>query len=162
MRLLPLAAVPLLFVVSGPPISAADDLIEQLATCKISWLDWKSDPVQKKKLAEAFDASFTRKGNTQSFVPKKTVLVAGLPVVQAFPESAGMGVGFSLILDATFDVARQHVEKAVGKAFKDCEVGDGMRSCGLEVGPKRTVLLMTGENGKAKQTLVGCYYYYEK
>ncbi len=111
MRLLPLAAIPLLFLVGGPSLK---------------------------------------------------VSVAGLPVVQAFPESAGMGVGFSLIVDATFDVARQHIEKVVGKPFKDCEVGDGMRSCGLEVGPKRTVLLMTGESGKAKQTLVGCYYYYEK
>jgi hypothetical protein len=162
MRLLPIAAVPLLCLVAGPSLVAADDLIEQLATCKVSWLDFKDDAVQSRKFAESFNASFTRKANTQHFVPKKAVLVAGLPVVQAFPQSAGMGVGFSLILDATFDVARQHVEKVVGKPLKDCEVGDGMRSCALELGPKRTIMVMTGDSGKAKQTLVGCYYYYEK
>ena len=162
MRLLPLAVVPLACLAAAPAIRAADDLIEQLATCKTSWLDWKSDPVQSKKFAESFRAAFEHKPKDGSWTPKRTVLVAGLPVVQAFPESLGMGVGFSVIVDAPFDKARAQVEKVVGKKLKECETGDGMRSCALEIATKRTLTVMSGESGNSKQTLVGCYYFYEK
>ncbi len=37
-----------------------------------------------------------------------------------------------------------------------------MRTCGLEIGDKRTVMLMAEDNPKNATTLLGCYYYYEK
>jgi hypothetical protein len=50
----------------------------------------------------------------------------------------------------------------VGKTLAKCEQGDGMRTCGLELGEKKTLTLMSGEAPDISHTLVGCYYYYEK
>src|SRR6185295_7988382 len=102
MRQVLLIAVVLLCVLAAHTLTAADDLIEQLATCKVSWLDWKNDPAKTKTLAESFNAAFTpksQKSGGQSFIPKRKLLVASLPVLQAFPDSVGMGVGFSVTLD---------------------------------------------------------------
>ena len=32
----------------------------------------------------------------------------------------------------------------------------------LLLGPKKTALLMTGQNGQARTSLVGCYYFYQQ
>jgi hypothetical protein len=64
-----------------------------------------------------------------------------------------MGVGFSLTVEANFDKARAEFEKLAGKTFKTCESGEGMKSCELEVGEKRTMMIVAGENGKSKTTL---------
>jgi hypothetical protein len=37
-----------------------------------------------------------------------------------------------------------------------------MRTCELELGVKKTVMLMSDAAGKSGQTLIGCFYYYEK
>ena len=37
-----------------------------------------------------------------------------------------------------------------------------MRTCGLEIAEKRTLMLMAEDSPKATTTLVGCYYFYEK
>ena len=37
-----------------------------------------------------------------------------------------------------------------------------MRTCALEIGPKKTILLLSEDNPKATTTLFGCYYFYEK
>lgn len=144
------------------PVRAADDLIEQLATCRASWFDWKDDPARMRTLAEAFNAAFVPKSEGSTFVPKGRVLVAGLPVSQAYPQSVGMGVGFSVVVDAAFEDARSHVEKATGTSLKKCEMGEGMRSCAAEIAEKRTLMVMGAEKGGPKTTLVGCYYFYEK
>ncbi len=162
MRIVPLAGVLLACVMSVVPVRAADDLVERLATCQTSWLDWKDDPVQTHALAETFNATFVQKPDGNTWVPRSRVLVAGLPVVQAFPDSVGMGVGFSVIVDASFDKTRQSLEKAVGKSLGHCETSDNMRTCDLELGEKRTLTLMSGDNGKGKTTLLGCYYYYAR
>jgi hypothetical protein len=83
-------------------------------------------------------------------------------VSQAFPGSVGMGVGFSLTLDATFNDARKAAEKALGKALQKCESGEGMRNCELEIAPQRTVTLMAEDKPGIGHTLIGCYYFYEK
>jgi hypothetical protein len=85
-----------------------------------------------------------------------------MPVVEAFPESVGMGVGFSLTVEAPLEKARAQVEKAIGRTFKACERDGGMLSCLLEVADKRTLMLMSDDSAKSKRTLVGCYYFYAK
>ncbi len=157
-------AVCLLLVLIAPRAAdAADgDLIERLATCQDSWFEWKDNPAQMRALANSFNDSFTQKGNTPVFAPKQRMLVAGLPVSQAYPQSVGMGVGFSLVVDANFETTRAALEKVAKKPLTMCETGDGMRSCELQVAEKRTLMLMTGDSGRAKTTLIGCYYFYEK
>ena len=82
--------------------------------------------------------------------------------MQVFPESVGMGVGFSIVVDATFDKTRRTLEKTLRKPLKKCEVSDNMRTCALEIGEMRTFMLMAEDNAKSTTTLLGCYYYYEK
>ena len=152
-----------LALVIGAVSSPADDMkIERLATCQDSWLEFKQDPAKSQAFAEGFLAAFTQKGNSGTYTPKSKVLVATLPVVEAHPESMGMGVGFSVVLDGTFDKAKVSVEKATGQKLEHCEKGDGMRMCGHELGEKKTLMLMSDEAGKSNRSLLGCYYFYEK
>jgi hypothetical protein len=142
---------------------AADDaMITRLATCQDSWLDWKNDPVQTKKFIDHFQSEFSPHDNDPYFLPKTNVSVLGLHIAQAFPQSVGMGLGFSLTVDAPFDKARKVFEKVIGKPLQQCETGEGMRTCGLQIAEKRTVTVMAEDIPKSTQTLVGCYYYYEK
>ena len=63
--------------------------------------------------------------------------VLGFRVTKASPESVGMGVGFSLDVDAMFDDARKAVERSLGKTLTHCETGDEMRTCALEIARQR-------------------------
>jgi hypothetical protein len=146
------------------PASAADDVgLTRMATCQDSWVEWgKGDPARFKVFAEHIHAAFTPHGNDPYMLPKASVSVLGLHVAQVFPESIGMGVGFSLAVDAPFDTTRAAIEKTLDKKLVHCEASDGMKSCELEIAPQRTVTLMAGDDPKAHQTLIGCYYYYEK
>ena len=138
------------------------DLIEQLATCRVSWLDWKNDPAQGRKFGETINAAFARQPRGPAWTPRKPIVFGGLKVVEAFPESVGMGVGFSLSVEANFDKARAEFERLTGKTFKTCESGEGMKSCELTVADKRTLTIVAGDNGKSQTTLLGCYYFYAK
>jgi hypothetical protein len=158
----PLVGILTIFLVVVTPAWAADNLsIERLATCQDSWLDWKkSDPVQLKKFAESFQSDFSRKEKDPFFVPKSNQTVAGLPVVQVFPESIGMAVGFSVVVNANFDITKTSLAKKIGKSFSKCEPpSDNMRTCELEIGEKKTILLMAEDDVKSKTTLLGCYYF---
>jgi hypothetical protein len=159
----PSPAVLLLALTASLAIGADDvNRIERLATCQDSWLEFKDDVVKSRAFAETFINSFTQKGNTGTFTPSSRLLVAGLPVVEARPETMGMGVGFSVLLDGGFEKAKAGVQKVVGRSLEDCDTSDGMRMCGHQFAPKKTVMVITGDDGKAPRTIVGCYYYYEK
>lgn len=146
-----------------PALAADDDALARMALCKDSWVDWsKSDPAKMKAFADRFRAQFSPHGNDPFGLPRANVLVMGLRIAQAFPDSVGMGVGFSLKVDATFDDARKAMEKALGKKLRKCETGESMRTCGLEIAPQRTVMLMGEDKPGASDTLIGCYYFYEK
>ncbi|MGH6872608.1 MAG: hypothetical protein ACREHE_13990 [Rhizomicrobium sp.] len=152
----------LALLLAAPPASAAEDAgLARLALCRDSWLDWKTDPARIKTFGDRFHGAFTRNGNDPYFVPKSDVSVAGLRVLEAFPDSVGMGVGFSLLVDAPFGKARAIVEHELGKPLGKCDASDGMHACELDIADKRTVTLMAQDNMPGK-TLVGCYYYYEK
>lgn len=149
---------------AAAPVWAGDDAgLARLAICKDSWLDWsKSDPAQLKKFGEHFRAGFSRNGNDPFFVPKANTSIMGLRVVQVFPDSVGMGVGFSLVVDASFDRTRAILEKTLGNKLGKCDTSDGMRTCELDIAEQRTVTLLAQDGAKTNKTLVGCYYYYEK
>jgi len=146
-----------------PARAANDASLTRMALCRDSWMDWsKSDPARMKAFAGRVRAQFSPHGNDAYMLPKAKMSVMGLRVLQAFPQSVGTGVGFSLTVDAGFGVARKAVENALGKALQHCESSDGMESCTLEVAPQRTITLMAEDTPKNRQTLIGCYYLYER
>ena len=153
----------LLGILFAPVFAADDDALGRMALCKDSWAEWqKSDPAKLEAFKNNFGAQFSRHGNDAYFVPKKAVSLLGLRVMQAVPGNVGMGVGFSLAVDATFEDARRKMEAQLGKALQKCESGEGMRNCELEIAPQRTVTLMSEDKPGSRHTLIGCYYFYEK
>jgi hypothetical protein len=154
------------FLAAATPAQAADNPgIERLAICQDSWFEWKSsDPARLQTFIASFQSDFSQKKASDAFfVPKSSQRVAGLPVAQVFPESVGMAVGFSVVVNANFDRTRTSLEKKIGKAIKKCEPpSDNMRTCELQIGDKKTILLMAEDNPKSTTTLFGCYYFYEK
>ncbi len=158
-----LAAAVALAGVCTPVLAADDPALARMAACQDSWLDWqKSDPAKLKAFAEHFGAAFAPPGNDPYVVPKAAISVDGLNIAQAFPGSVGMGVGFSLTVDAGFDAAKQMLAHRIGKPLGHCETSDGMRSCELQIADQRTATVMASDDPKAAQTLIGCYYFYEK
>ena len=143
---------------------AADDLaVERLATCQDSWLDWqKNAPEQLASFGDHFRSAFRRSGNDPYFVPKTQSAIAGFRVLRAMPDSVGMGVGFSVVVAASFDDAKQTLEHKLRRTLGKCESGDGMRACELEIGEMRTLMVMAEDSSKSAETLIGCYYLYEK
>ena len=155
----------LLMVLLGalPAWGADDPRLESLALCRESWLDWqRTDPAKLDSFAAYFRSAFTHNGNDAFVAPKSAMTIDGLKVIQVFPESVGMGVGFSVLVDAAFDVAKPAVEHELGKPVRQCETGDGTRACELPVAEQRTLTLATGDPPNDKTTLIGCYYVYEK
>src|SRR5204862_74620 len=62
-----------------------------------------------------------------------------LPVTQVYPESVGMGVGFSVMVGANFEQTKKRLEQKIGKPLNKCEPpSDNMRTCELTIGPKKT------------------------
>ena len=154
-----------LFLAAVIPAQAADNpMIERLATCQDSWFEWKSsDPARLQQFVAGFQSDFSQKERGPFFVPKSSQTVIGLPVAQVFPQSVGMGVGFSIVVNATFDRTRTSLERRIGKPIRKCEPpSDNMRTCELEIGAKKTLVLMAEDNAKSTTTLFGCYYFYEK
>jgi hypothetical protein len=153
-----------LLLIGNSSTWAAEDLsLERMATCQDSWLDWeKNEPAQLKTFGDQFRADFSQSENDPFFVPKTDTSIDGLRVLQVFPGSVGMGVGFSAVVDATFENAKRTFSKALGKPLEKCDVSDNMRSCELEIGEKQTFVLMAEDSAKSTTTLLGCYYYYEK
>lgn len=146
-----------------PAQAGGSTSIERMATCQDSWVEWtKTDPARMKAFGDDFRADFSHNGNDAFAMPKTPKTVVGLRVTQVYPESVGMGVGFSVMVAAPFDEARRRLEKALGKPREKCETGDGMRTCEREIAPQRTLTLMSDDNPKAATTLLGCYYFYEK
>ena len=145
------------------PAHAADDAqLERLATCRDSWFEWRADPARMAGLAGFIETNFSRGSDPGGYAPaSRMTVLGGQRVAQVFPQSVGMGVGFSVVVDAPFVRVRQLVEKQLGKPLA-CESGDGMRGCELKLAEKKSLVLMAPEAASSTQTLLGCYYFYEK
>lgn len=153
--------ITLLLGTASPAIAADEPQLQRLATCKDSWFEWKDDAA---KMASLIDFLKTRLRPMQqggAFAPKAPMTVLGLQVVQVFPQTVGMGVGFSMVVNASFAKARQAFEKQLGHRMK-CSSSDGMKNCEFKLGEKKTAMLMAEGSGNAQTTLIGCYYFYEK
>ncbi|MBS0470547.1 MAG: hypothetical protein JSR60_05705 [Proteobacteria bacterium] len=162
MRMATLGITALLLTVL-PTLADDDSTIERLATCRDSWLDWqKANDPRLTALAARLRADYTRKPGDAVIVPKKLTTLAGFRVLRVFPDSVGMAVGFSVMLDATFDKAKTVFEKKLGKTLTHCETGDGMKNCEYDIAEKRSFTLTSGDKPGDHETLVGCYYFYEK
>lgn len=146
------------------PGSEAEDLyLGKLSTCQESWLDWKDDDRRMGQYIERLNANYTRIEEEPAFEPKVAGKVLGFPLVKVYPQSVGMGVGFSVQLEGQFAKIRDEVERRLGKAL-ECSDSDGMTSCGVELGQYKTVMLAASGKGADADAvnLLGCYYYYEK
>jgi len=151
-------------VITLPAGAADNQAIERLATCQDSWIEWKTDPARMKKFVDSFRADFVQQKDTDAFfVPRSPMTVLGLPLKQAYPESIGMAVGFSVLVDANFETTKQTLAKRLGQPIDKCEPpSDNMRSCGRKIAEKKTLLLVADEDPKSTTALFGCYYFYEK
>ncbi len=156
-----LAAALLMAATSGA--QAADDkAILQMASCDVSWLDFKDNPVKVQEYLGTLKTQYRRTSDDGSFEPLSATSLLGQKISRVYPQSVGMGLGYSVIMDAGFDAVKAAVEKQLGKKLARCAEHEGAKSCELEIADKKTIVLMEGERGKNPRTLFGCYYYYEK
>ncbi len=144
-------------------VRAADDLqLQRLALCQDSWFDWKDDAARMSRLQNHFETRFDRSSSAESaFAPKSPTSVQGWPVTQVYPQSVGMGVGFSMTVDADHARVRKGIEQQLGKPMV-CATSDSVLSCQIELGEKKTVVLLTDQGGRAPISLMGCYYFYQQ
>lgn len=133
----------------------------QLATCQESWFDWKDDERRMGQYVDRLNANFVSSEEEPAFFPKTPGKVLGFPLVKVYPQSVGMAVGFSLQLGGQLGDIQTEVEKKLGKGL-ECLPSDGMTSCAVELGDKKTVLLTGYGEGAEAVNLLGCYYFYEK
>ena len=142
---------------------AADDkLFLQLATCQESWLDWKNIPPKMTPFQNRIATDLKAVEGTAGYTPLKPMSLLGFNVVEVYPGSVGMGLGFSVVVDAGFDNVKTSLEKQVGKRITECSFQENTRDCGYSFAEKKTLTLTEVTKGKNAKTLFGCYYYYEK
>ncbi len=151
------------FAIPQSHAQTKDDVgVLRLLTCQDSWMEWKDDPEKRQKFSNELKAQFKQNERDGSFVPIKPMSILGHEIVQLYPQSVGMGVGYSVVVSASFAATKASLEKQMGKPFDSCEAASEGKSCGRELAKLKTVMLMEGSRGKDPKTLFGCYYLYEK
>ena len=159
--LVALAAM-LAVIATSHALQAVDETqLQRIALCQKPWHDWKDGDVSTTRFVSYLESRFGRGPQGDAFTPKFEAKVLGYAVTQVYPQSVGMGAGFSLLIDANLIQARGGIERQLGKPMT-CSSTDGVRSCEIKLGPKKTALLMTAQNGHANTSLIGCYYLFQK
>jgi len=158
---LTLAATLAAAIACGDALAAEAPSFQRMALCQDSWLDWKDDSVRMGAFTRDIEGQLVRSTDDGAFVPKAPIKVLGHTVTQVYPQSVGMGVGFSVVVDGGLAQTRAAVEKQLGQPMS-CSTSEGVRSCEIKVGAKKTAVLMTGQNGQAKTSLLGCFYFYQQ
>jgi len=125
-------------------------------------MDWDKSSPKVDDFRKMFSVDFKQKGGGAGFAPGKPMSILGHSVSEVYPESVGMGVGFSVLVDAEFDKVKASLEKQVSKPIAKCSKEGDSRSCEYAFAEKKTLLLMEGGRGKNAKTLFGCYYFYAK
>lgn len=163
MKTFSIALAALLAALAGSTAVRAQDVpqLQRLALCQDTWFDWKDDATRMQRYRNYFETQFDGNASEGSFTPKSPTSVFGGRVTQVYPGSVGTGVGFSLTVSASHARLRAGIEQQLGKPMT-CSTSDGIRSCEVELGAKKTVLLMTGQDGRDQSSLAGCYYFYQQ
>lgn len=141
--------------------AAADTQLQRLALCQDRWTDLKDDAVRMSWFGNYIETRFNRGASDDVFSPKSPTRVLGWSVTHIYPQSVGMGVGFSLTVKVDHARARAAIANQVGQPM-NCTASEGVRSCAVEPGCKRTAVLMAGQNGRALSSLMGCYHFYRQ
>jgi hypothetical protein len=156
------AAGALLTVAAAHTAMAAEEpSLQALATCQDSWFEWKNDAARMAHFADYMRTRFVPGEGGDAYSPKVKTMALGYQVSQVYPQSVGMGLGFSMVVQANFAQARQAMEKQLGRTMT-CSISDGVEACEIQLGEKKTAVLMTGNGGKAATSLLGCYYFYQQ
>lgn len=142
-------------------LAAGGPSIQRLALCQDSWLDWKDDSARMAEFVRFIDTQLEAGAGDGAFTPKAPLTALEQSVTQVYPQSVGMGVGFSLVVDAGPAQVRPAIEQQLGKPMT-CSTSEGVRACEVKLGPKKTAMLMTGLNGQARTSLLGCFYFYQQ
>ena len=157
-------AIAALACAAAPAMAADDPQLQGLATCRDSWFEWKDDAAKVTQFGQFIHTRFTP-AEAAGFKPKAPTSVLGFPVVEVFPQSIGMAVGFSVLVDGSGDKVRAVFEKQIGHAMT-CEASDGMKSCEYKIAERKSASLLSDDSSHDsshdKTTLIGCYYFYEK
>ncbi len=163
MKTLAISLAALLAALAGSAdVRAADDpQMQRLVLCQDKWFDWKDDAVRMARFGNLFETQYEESTSDGAFAPKSPTSVFGWSIAQVYPQSVGMGVGFSLTVSTDHTRARALIEQQLGKPM-NCATSEGVRSCAIELGNKRTAMLITGQNGGAQTSLIGCYYFYQQ
>ena len=125
-------------------------------------MDWGKSSPKADDFRKMFSTDFKQTGGGAGFAPIKPMSILGNSVREVYPDSVGMGVGFSVLADGEFDTVKASLEKQVGKPIAKCSKEGDSRSCEYTFAEKKTLLLMEGGRGKNAKTLFGCYYFYAK
>ncbi len=125
-------------------------------------MEWDNSPAKVDDFRQMISSHFTQQDGGAGFAPSKPMSILGHSVSEVYPESIGMGVGFSVLVDAEFNKVKASLEKKISKPLAKCSNEDGSRSCEYGFAEKKTLLLMEGGRGKNAKTLFGCYYFYAK
>lgn len=137
-----------------------EHFLGQMATCQQSWFEWKDDDARMTQYMDRFTARFAAIEDEPAYLPKAALQTLGFPVIKVYPQSVGMGVGFSLQLAGQTDAIRREVEQRIGHPL-ECSTEDGMTSCGTELGENKTLVLMTSGAGVDAVHQLGCFYLYQ-
>jgi hypothetical protein len=150
------------FLSNPAPAQAAAELsLERLASCADSWMDWKNDTGMAEQFRNYVLSRFEQEPRSSGWLPRRPVSVFGLSVVRAYPQSVGMGVGFSLeVRGAPADV-RRAMEGAIGRPLQ-CERAEGALSCEAKVADRRSALVVAADQGRGQNSLIGCFYFYQQ
>ena len=141
---------------------ADDKLFLDLAICQESWLEWKNIPQKMSPFKERVNSELKQIEGTAGYTPLKPMSLLGLNVVEVYPGSVGMGLGFSVVVNAEFEKVKASLEKQTGQRITECSFQENTRDCGYSLAERKNLTLTEVAKGKNAKTLFGCYYYYEK
>jgi hypothetical protein len=137
-----------------------DKTLLPMITCQESWLDWKQDTDRGKQFADVLESKFRQDTRENSFIPNQTISILGHNVSRVYPTSVGMALGFSVVVDGSFETVKTSLEQQTGKSFTQCETENNSKSCEYKLAKNKTIVLMA--DGTKGQVLFGCYYYYQQ
>lgn len=139
-----------------------EDTLTRLASCQESWYDMRNDAERVQRIGALLREHFEPQDRSPSWKPRRPMKWLGHEVLELTPQSVGMGLGFGVTVKARLSAVRPAFEKAVGRPVGNCDKGDGMSMCSVEIAAKRTAMMVGPADSPDRGTLLGCYYFYQQ